>query len=165
MKTFLISTLAVAALMAAPDSASAKVRGCAYRLAGLDDARFELRRARLEGGNVELARAQLRRAESKAREERCFFERRRFDGKRVDRRDLDRRRFDRGRDLNRRGWVFEGSKRGFRDFDRGKKKANFDRIRNRARKRFVTLVEIRSKRRLSDLERRELWRLRYKWGF
>ena len=160
MKTFLISTLAVAALMGAPETASAKARGCAYRLAGLEDARFELRRALIQRGNVELARAQLRRAEIKASEEGCFFERRRFTDKRFD---FDRHRLDRGRfDFDRRGWVSDRDKRGF---DRDKKDAIRDLARDRARRRFDVLVKIRAKRRLSDLERRELWRLHREWGF
>jgi len=75
MKAFLVTAAAVLTLAGMPADASAKVRGCAYRLGGLRDAKIALdqvHRAGKTGDELNHARAQLQRAEDRAREEGCF---------------------------------------------------------------------------------------------
>ena len=68
--------LATAALMLAalPAHASAKERGCDYRLRGLTEAELALDHAQKRGSGIAEARAQLDRARATAFAEGCFVE-------------------------------------------------------------------------------------------
>jgi len=162
MKKLLISTLAVLALCALPGVSQAKDRGCGYRIASLDNARFELARAIRRGGDVKLAQAQLTRAKIKAAEEGCVT--RTVVSKRVVKRRFDDRhdyrdRFDRRRDFDRDDrYRYRDDDRRYRDRDRDER-YRID------RGRFDTLVKIKVVRTLSYDERRELDSLCDRWGW
>lgn len=143
-KTYLISTLALTALLALPGAAQAKERGCGYRLASLSDARVQLARVLKRGGNVDFARAQLTRAKIKAAEEGCRLT------------PVRSRRIAKHRHVEAR-----------RDFWRAKawevRKLRYERF--AAQRRYHTLLRVRTVRPLSFSERRELFRLRTRWDF
>ncbi len=163
MRNILLSSLAAAVLLTLPGVGQAKERGCAYRLAGISEARADIDRALRSGRGLATAEAKLTRARVKAAEEGCFFgsdRRRSFErgfivGNSLDRRDSfdarrrdERRRFE--RDLDRRDRRLE-------------ERLRFERRRDR--RRFETLRFISSKRRLTWSERRELRRIRARWNF
>jgi len=76
MKSSLMLVAAAALTFAGmPSEASAKDRGCEYRLTGIRDAKialYQVVKAGKQGDELNHAKAQLQRAEERAREEGCF---------------------------------------------------------------------------------------------
>jgi hypothetical protein len=106
MKSFLMLAAAALAFAGMPFEASAKERGCEYRLNGVRDAKialFQVVKAGKKGDELDHAKAQLQRAEERAREEGCFDRRIVIvdDRDRFDRRDRDDRYY---RDRNHNGF-------------------------------------------------------------
>jgi hypothetical protein len=92
LKKFFVLTAAALAFTALPAQASAKERGCAYRLASLTEAEGAVAQARSRGIRIAEAQAQLARARATAHDEGCFAPRTppriepiRYDGRRDDR--------------------------------------------------------------------------------
>ncbi len=79
-KNLMILATAAAMLGALPASASAKVRGCDYRLSSITQAELALDQAQRRGIGIAEAQAQLARARGAAIEERCVVQKVRWDG-------------------------------------------------------------------------------------
>jgi hypothetical protein len=98
-KNLLILATAAVMLGALPAGASAKERGCDYRLSGITQAEVALTDAQKRGIGITEARAQLDRARSMAIQEGCVIQKARWDGdrdrhERWDERKRVRARFD-----------------------------------------------------------------------
>jgi hypothetical protein len=149
MKSFLMLAAAALTFAGVPFEASAKERGCEYRLNGLRDAKialFQVVKAGKKGDELDHAKAQVQRAEERAREEGCFDRRIVI----VDERD----RFDRGRDrFDRDRYYRDRNHNGYPD--------RIDRRDERAlRNRMEELEYLARRRGLSRAEYNELQALR-----
>ena len=135
-KTLLILATATLALGALPASASAKVRGCDYRLRGITEAELVLADAHKRNIGILEARAQLARARDAAAEEGCFVEARR-DAR------IEKARWDGDHDRRDHRWE----------------------ERRQARARYDYLLNAGFRRGLSRREFTELWELREQFRF